>query len=72
MDPDLTSYGTGTPVKDGLTPEEAKELLLALSGWEKLVALEVVEVNPCLDEKKNKMAEVTFGLIEAMVQQLEG
>jgi arginase len=71
MDPELTSHGTGTPVPNGLTPEEAKELLNGVCQFEKLVALEIVEVNPCLDEKKNKMAEITFELIESLVQTLE-
>ena len=71
MDPDLTSYGTGTPVKDGLTPEEAKEFLLAFAAWDKLTCMELVEVNPCLDEKINTMAEVSFDLIEAVVNQIE-
>jgi arginase len=71
MDPELTSHGTGTPVPHGLTPEEAKELLDGVCKFEKLVALEIVEVNPCLDEKKNKMAEITFELIESIVQTLE-
>lgn len=66
MDPDLTSYGTGTPVSNGLTPDEAKELLTQLAGNPKTLCIEVVEVNPCLDEKKNKMAEVTLDLLEAI------
>jgi hypothetical protein len=28
-------------------------------------------VNPCLDDKKNKMAEVAFDLIKSMVEVLE-
>jgi arginase len=71
MDPELTSHGTGTPVPHGLTPEEAKELLDGVCKFEKLVALEIVEVNPCLDEKKNKMAEITFELIESIVHTME-
>jgi arginase len=63
MDPKLTSHGTGTPVADGLTPQEARELLTNLASNPKTVCLEVVEVNPCLDEKVNAMAEIAFGLI---------
>ncbi|BCY27292.1 arginase [Flavobacterium okayamense] len=66
MDPDLTSYGTGTPVPGGITPNEAKELLTHFAANPKTVCIEVVEVNPCLDEKKNKMAEVTLDLLEAI------
>lgn len=67
MDPELTSYGTGTPVKNGLTPEEAAGLLEGLASSPKTVCVEFVEVNPCLDEKKNKMAEVAFSLMERTV-----
>ena len=71
MDPDITSHGTGTPVDNGLTVEEAKYFLTKLSKQEKLACMEFVEVNPCLDEKNNTMAEVTFDLIEAVVQEME-
>jgi len=71
MDPDLTSYGTGTPVKDGLTIEEARSLLVQFTQYTKTVCLEVVEVNPCLDNKKNKMAEIAFDLIQSVVEVLE-
>ncbi|TBX66339.1 arginase [Flavobacterium silvisoli] len=66
MDPEMTSYGTGTPVINGLTPEEAKEILTSLAQKTKTVCLEIVEVNPCLDDKVNKMAEVTLELLEAV------
>lgn len=72
MDPQLTSHGTGTPVPLGLTPDEAKELLNAFAGDERLCCLEIVEVNPCLDEKVNKMAETTFGLLESLTNVIEG
>ena len=71
MDPDITSYGTGTPVKNGLTPAEAQQLILGLMTSEKMVCFEIVEVNPCLDDKKNEMAEVTFGILNEVVQQFE-
>ncbi len=71
MDPDLTSHGTGTPVKNGLTPEEAHEILTSLAKNKKTVCIEFVEVNPCLDEKVNTMAEVTLSLVESVVEALE-
>lgn len=71
MDPDLTSYGTGTPVKNGLTPEEAKEILVGLARNPKTVCMELVEVNPCLDDKKNKMAETALHLIEAIIPEIQ-
>ena len=67
MDPDLTSRGTGTPVENGLSPAEAKQMLIALAANPKTVCLEVVEVNPCLDDKINTMAEVTLDILEAVV-----
>jgi arginase len=71
MDPKLTSRGTGTPVDNGLSPQEAKEMLLAFGKQEKLVCMEFVEVNPCLDDKINKMAEVTFELFEATAEAIK-
>ncbi|MEO8515768.1 MAG: arginase [Flavobacterium sp.] len=66
MDPELTSHGTGTPVANGLKPQEAKEILIALAQNPKTICIEVVEVNPCLDEKENTMAEVTLDIVEAI------
>nr|WP_294938456.1 arginase [uncultured Flavobacterium sp.] len=71
MDPDLTSHGTGTPVKNGLKPEEAKEMLVHLAKNDKTICMEVVEINPCLDEKINTMAEVTLDIIEAITETLK-
>ena len=70
MDPDLTSYGTGTPVKGGFSSEETKEILKGILLFPKTIALELVEVNPCLDQK-NKMAEVALDIIEHIVELLE-
>lgn len=66
MDPDLTSHGTGTPVPNGITPEEAKELMIKIAANSKTACIEIVEVNPCLDEKVNTMAEVTLDIVEAV------
>lgn len=71
MDPELTSYGTGTPVKDGLSPQEADEILVSLTKNPKTVCIEVVEVNPCLDNKNNTMAEVALSLIESITNTLK-
>lgn len=71
MDPQLTSHGTGTPVKNGITPAEAEAFLKGFAQQEKTVCIEFVEVNPCLDEKINKMAEVTFDLLEKTTSELE-
>ena len=71
MDPDLTSYGTGTPVENGLTPAEVKVILMALAQNSKTVCIEIVEVNPCLDNKINTMAEVTLDILESFTKNLK-
>lgn len=71
MDPDITSYGTGTPVKNGLFPEEVVTIMKGVIASKKVCCLEVVEVNPCLDDKKNKMAEITFEIVEELVKKIE-
>jgi arginase len=67
MDPEFTSHGTGTPVDNGLKPNEAFEIMDGLLKTEKVVCLEFVEINPCLDEKKNKMAEVAFEIANKLI-----
>lgn len=65
MDPDLVSYGTGTPVKEGFSPDEVKELIATLiEKSKKVCCFEMVEVNPILDNKGNQMAETAFGILE--------
>lgn len=71
MDPKATSYGTGTPVKNGLVPKQARQLLNSLANSPKTICVEFVEVNPCLDEKLNRMGEVAFDLIESLVNSLK-
>lgn len=71
MDPDLTSYGTGTPVKNGLTIDEAQFLLNGFAKDPRTTCIELVEVNPCLDNKTNRMAEVAFDLIQSVTKTLE-
>lgn len=71
MDPDMTSHGTGTPVPDGISQQEAKDLLVALAQNKKTACIEIVEVNPCLDEKENTMAEVTLDILEAVTETIK-
>ncbi|MFT6844184.1 MAG: arginase [Flavobacteriales bacterium] len=71
MDCDLVSNGTGTPVKNGLSPEQTGELLETLVADEKIIAFEIVEVNPCLDNKCNTMAEVALERLIQVVHILE-
>jgi arginase len=58
------STGTGTPVPNGLTFEEAKTLNTALARSEKVCCWEIAEVNPTLDTE-NRMAEGAFEILEA-------
>ncbi len=58
------SIGTGTPVPNGLTVEEAKMLSVELAKSPKLCAWEIAEVNPTLDTQ-NSMAESGFEVMEA-------
>lgn len=71
MDCDLISKGTGTPVPDGLTAEEANLFVNGLVAHEKCVCFEVVEINPCLDNKINTMAETAFEILEAATKTIE-
>ncbi|MER3328004.1 MAG: arginase family protein, partial [Candidatus Kapaibacterium sp.] len=66
MDPELTSYGTGTPVKDGLTPTEVIELVSNLLKDDRIKALEICEINPLLDNK-NRMAEISLVILEDII-----
>lgn len=67
MDCNIVSHGTGTPVEDGLFPEEAQIILNTLLADERTCCLEITEVNPTLDEKCNKMAETTFEILQNLV-----
>ncbi|HEY8513628.1 MAG TPA: arginase [Cyclobacteriaceae bacterium] len=58
------SSGTGTPVPNGLTVDEAKALSAALARDPRVCAWEIVEINPTLDTE-NRMAESAFVIMEA-------
>ena len=58
------STGTGTPVPNGLTVDEARTLNAALASSPKVCVWEIVEVNPTLDTE-NRMAESAFEIVEA-------
>lgn len=65
------SAGTGTPVPNGLTVEEAKILNADLAKSPKVFAWEIVEVNPTLDTE-NRMAESAFEILEATAKSIVG
>ena len=64
LDCDLVSYGTGTPVSNGLSEQEAGGLINLLLIDKRAICIEFVEINPCLDNKQNKMAETAFRILE--------
>ena len=66
LDCDLISRGTGTPVSKGFDPQEVIQIIQGFLASEKVVALEVCEVNPLLDQKGNRMAEAAFEAIQAI------
>jgi arginase len=63
------SVGTGTPVPDGLTVEEALQLNEELIKDKRVCCWEIVEVNPTLDTE-NLMAENAFDILEATTKSL--
>jgi arginase len=63
------SAGTGTPVPNGLTVDEAKILNEELAKDPKVCAWEIVEVNPTLDTE-NRMAESAFEILEATAKSI--
>lgn len=71
MDCDLVSYGTGTPVPNGLTEQEASGLINHLLIDKRVCCFEIVEINPCLDNKQNKMAETAFRVLESATSIIE-
>lgn len=70
LDPTI-SVGTGTPVKDGLFLDEARDLLAGFCSDRKTATLDVVEINPALDVN-NAMAEATLSILEPLFPILRG
>tara|TARA_B100000809_G_scaffold47690_1_gene42350 strand:- start:7776 stop:8738 length:963 start_codon:yes stop_codon:yes gene_type:complete len=71
MDCDLISKGTGTPVSKGFDQKEIKEIINKVIESGKVACLEVVEVNPCLDNKGNVMAETAFDVLNDFTKTIE-
>lgn len=71
MDCDLISCGTGTPVAKGFDQFEVIAVVQRIIESRKVVCFEVVEVNPLLDNKGNKMAETTFEVLEQITPCIE-
>ncbi len=63
------SVGTGTPVPNGLTVDEAIQLNAELIKDKRVCCWEIVEVNPTLDNE-NTMAEIAFDVLEITTKSL--
>lgn len=61
MDP-MVAPGTGTPEQGGVTYREAHLMMELIADSEKLIGLEMVEVNAILDNK-NQTADLAVGLV---------
>jgi len=70
LDCDMISYGTGTPVPKGFDQFEAIEIINQIIDSAKVVCFEIVEVNPLLDTKGNKMAETAFEILDAVTERI--
>lgn len=64
------SKGTGTPVPNGFSISEIKNLLKYFFMSEKICCFEITEVNPTLDNKGNKMAEIAFDILENTISNI--
>lgn len=64
LDPKIAP-GTGVKVPGGLTFREAKTALRMVSQIEKIVSVELVEVNPLLDNQ-NDTAKIAVNLLETI------
>ena len=68
LDCDYVSKGTGTPVSFGFSPNEIKKLISSFYKTNKVVCLEITEINPLLDDKANKMAETAFDILDNILK----
>jgi len=65
LDP-MFAPGVGTPVQGGLTSREAHLLMEILADDERVGSIDVVEINPILDEK-NRTAQMAAGLLTSLL-----
>ena len=70
MDCDHVSTGTGTPVPIGFFAEEIVGIFDQLFLSNKLVCIELTEVNPLLDNKGNLMAETAFMVLDHVAKKI--
>ncbi|TCI26357.1 arginase [Exiguobacterium sp. SH3S2] len=62
--------GTGTPVDGGLTAEEGKAILAEAMKADELIAIELVELNPALDQEDTTV-QLAFSLCETILKSKE-
>lgn len=65
LDPDIAP-GVGTPVAGGLSYREAHLLMEILASTERVTSLDLVEVNPILDER-NRTAEIMVEMAASLL-----
>ena len=70
LDCDMISYGTGTPAPKGFDQYEVMGIINGFIETGNVECVEFVEINPLLDNKGNRMAEVTFEVLEDTVEAL--
>lgn len=71
MDCDLISKGTGTPVSKGFDQQEVTGIMNSFVSTKKVSCIEIVEINPLLDEKGNVMAETAFEILRDITKTIE-
>lgn len=64
------SVGTGTPVDDGLSLEDARLLLSRLISQRNLIGFEITEINPMLDEV-NPMHKIICQLVRQVFKETD-
>lgn len=70
LDPDDTSYGTGTPEKYGILKQKFFEFIKPLLDNPKIKYFELVEINPILDNQ-NTLAKLSLELLEIVNKKFE-
>ncbi|MBZ4662605.1 MAG: arginase [Caloramator sp.] len=66
----LFAPGTGTPVEDGLSVDDAKYILESLASSGMMCSLDIVELNPLLD-KNNKTLNIAIDIIKNTLNKLK-
>jgi arginase len=62
--------GTGTPVEDGLTPEQLYRLIDTVTQNHRVKSVDVVELNPLLDDQNKTTEKITTDIIEYLAKKL--